>query len=150
MSQPTAQGLSVLVVDDDEDTTVLLGIVLGRQGWRTTFATNLAQAQSALAEGDFSALVTDLSLPGGSGLSLLSNGRPATLRAAVVMTGSTGEADRRESERRGFDAYVVKPFEAAELVALLVRLVGPLATALPRGSADLAQDLHPVRVEDAS
>jgi len=130
----------VLVVDDDEDTSVLLGIVLRRQGYKTTFVTNLAEAHGALATGDFAALVTDLSLPDGSGLSLLSNGRPATLRAAVVMTGSGGDADRRESEKRGFDAYVVKPFDAGTLASLLARLLGPR----------LAQDLHPSTAEDTS
>jgi DNA-binding response OmpR family regulator len=150
MSEPEAKPHRVLVVDDDDDTSVLLGIVLGRHGYVTTFVSDLPDARSALETGDFAALVTDLSLPGGSGLSLLSNDRPATLRAAVVMSGAGAAADRRESERRGFDAYLVKPFDAAELAVLLARLLGPEETSLPLTPAERAQDLQARKVEEES
>jgi DNA-binding response OmpR family regulator len=125
MSPSGAGRFNVLVVDDDEDTSDLLGVVLERRGFHTTRVMDLAQALTALSAGEFSALVTDLTLPDGSGLSLLSNGRPATLRAAVVMSGSAGDEPRRESAMRGFDAYLVKPFDAALLAGLLTKLLEP-------------------------
>jgi DNA-binding response OmpR family regulator len=132
MSLAPAPQVNVLVVDDDEDTSALLEVLLGRQGWAATFVTDLARAKGALETGAFSALVTDLSLPDGSGLSLLANGRPPTLRAAVVMTGWGGATERRESERTGFDAYVVKPFDAIQLIALLkTRLASTEQNLLP-------------------
>lgn len=141
MTPPAAPQINVLVVDDDEDTSDLLEVLLGRQGWRTTFASDLAQAKSALETGAFAALVTDLSLPDGSGLSLLSNGRPPTLRAAVVMTGWGGDQERRESERRGFDAFVVKPFDAVQLVSLLERRLAPEEATPCLASTEPAQNL---------
>ena len=134
MSAPAAP-VHVLVVDDDEDTSALLGSWLRRQGWAATFVHDLAQARVALGEGEISALVTDLSLPDGSGLSLLSNGRPPPLRAAIVMTGWSGDAERREAEQRGFDAYFVKPLDATQLVGRLRQLLEP-------SSADAAAEVR--------
>jgi DNA-binding response OmpR family regulator len=143
MSSPTPSRLNVLVVDDDEDTSALLGIVLGRQGYKTTFATGVKQAGRALDTGNFVALVTDLRLPDGSGLTLLSNGRRSMLRAAVVISGAGARSDRRESERYGFDAHLVKPLDAAELCALLSRLLR-----LPE--FDGVRELQRAEVEDES
>jgi DNA-binding response OmpR family regulator len=142
-----APRINVLVVDDDEDTSVLLGLLLGRQGWGTMFASDLEQARSALERADVSALVTDVSLPDGSGLSLLANRRPS-LRAAVVITGRAGEEERRESTRVGFDAYVMKPFDGPELVSLLEGLLAPTAETLSRRPIELAPKVLSPRAED--
>jgi DNA-binding response OmpR family regulator len=122
MTMGSTPPINLLVVDDDEDTSELLGLLIGRQGWGVTFASDLAQARTALATGDISALVTDVTLPDGSGLSLLANGRPRTLRAAVVISGARVEEDR-ELTRTGFDAYLMKPFDATALVGLLTGLL---------------------------
>ncbi len=118
----------ILVVEDDPDASALLEVVLRRRGWNATFVSDLEQAKAALETDAFCALITDLTLPDGSGLSLLSNGRPPTLRAAVVMTGWGGAA-RAESLKHGFDAYVVKPFDSTQFVHLVEKLLsGPKGT----------------------
>lgn len=143
-AKPVLQGdeqkpsLNVLVVDDDEDTSALLGLLLGRHGWGATFASDLKEARTALEKREIVALVTDVHLPDGSGLSLLATGRPANLRAAVVISGWGGEEERRESAQLGFDAYLVKPFDSGQLVGLLQNL---LAT-------ERAQNLPPTRAEE--
>lgn len=148
MKQGEAPPVNVLVVDDDEDTSALLGLLLGRHGWGATFAADLEEARSALGKSDISALVTDVHLPDGSGLSLLANGRPPTLRAAVVITGWGGEEERRESKRSGFDAYFVKPFDGVQLVRILQHLLEPEAGAAGTGlPTDLAQNLLSKRAE---
>ncbi len=147
MSPHAAPQLNVLVVDDDDDTSVLLGLRFRRHGWETTLVSDLAQARSALETGAFSALVTDLWLPDGSGLSLFSDGRPTTLRAAVVMTGWLGNGERREAERSGFDAYFVKPFDTAQLVVFLEARLAPKELMPPLASTELAQNLLSDRTE---
>jgi len=130
---------NVLVVDDDEDTAALLGVLLARHGWGAKFAADLKEARSALEKSDIAVLVTDVQLPDGSGLSLLASGRPASLRAAVVISGWGGEEERSESSRLGFDAYLVKPFDSGQLVGLLQNLLAP----------ERAQNLLPARTEEA-
>jgi DNA-binding response OmpR family regulator len=120
--------INVLVVDDDEDTSALLGLVCGRQGWRTLFASDLAGAIKALETAEIAALITDVNLPDGRGLSLLEN-RRASLRAAVVISGRGGAEELSESTRAGFDAYLVKPFDAVALVSLIKGLLAPPALA---------------------
>lgn len=129
--------LRVLVVDDDEDTSALLGAWLRREGWAAAFVRDLAQARVALERGEVSALVTDLRLPDGSGLSLLSNGRPPSLRAAIVLSGCSGDPERREAEQRGFDAYLVKPLDATHLVGRLRLLLEPRATSRPDAAGEV-------------
>ncbi len=113
----------VLVVDDDEDTGALLGLFLSHEGWDITLASGVLQARAALAKTNFSALVTDVNLPDGNGLTLLEAGRSPHLRAAVVLTGSRNETERQRSEDSGFDAYFVKPVDGGELVLAMTRLL---------------------------
>lgn len=120
----TAEGpKSVLIVDDDDDTGDLLGVFFERAGWGISLATDVEHARMALAAGKFSALVTDVNLPDGSGLSLLDGGRSPILRAAVVMTGSSDPHERHASEQAGFDGYYTKPVDGAELVSIITRLM---------------------------
>jgi two-component system response regulator GlrR len=128
---------TVLVVDDDEDTSTLLGIMFRRQGFRTVVAGDLAEARAALAKGNISGLVTDIRLPDGDGCALLSGGRPAHLRAALLMSGGHPGGDATKpgpalsSSLAGFDDYVTKPFDARVLVQRLSELLGPAATGAP-------------------
>jgi DNA-binding response OmpR family regulator len=122
--------LKVLVVDDDEDTSALLGLLFERQEWETTFAPDLEHARIALDNGDIDALITDVSLPDGSGLSLLPNPLCASLRAAIVVTGRNAKEDRRQSAQNGFHAYIVKPFDGLALVNLVAGLLAPSVTRL--------------------
>jgi DNA-binding response OmpR family regulator len=115
----------VLVVDDNGDTGELLSLLLEREGWETTHATSLAEAREALATGAFSALVTDVGLPDGNGLSLLAGGRSPGLRAALVTTGMNSAEERRRSREAAFDHYFVKPVDTRELIGTLKRLLGP-------------------------
>lgn len=118
---------TVLVVDDDEDTSMLLGLLFRRQGWITIMAGSLEQARVALATHEVTALLTDVRLPDGSGATLLARGRPAHLRAALLMSGNgIGEQDGRIAcARDGFDDYVCKPFDAGALVARVATLLTP-------------------------
>jgi len=121
---------TVLVVDDDEDTSMLLGMLFRRQGWPTVLAGNLEQARVALATHDVAALLTDVRLPDGDGSTLLAQGRPAGLRAALLMTGNDmgGAAGRLACTRAGFDDYVRKPFDARALVSRITTSMGPAST----------------------
>jgi len=120
---------TVLVVDDDEDTSMLLGLLFRRQGWVTLVAGTLEQAQIALATHEVTALLTDVRLPDGNGATLLARGRPAHLRAALLMSGNGAGAGARRlaCARDGFDDYVCKPFDAGTLVARVATLTAPAA-----------------------
>ncbi|WP_437675618.1 response regulator [Sorangium sp. So ce131] len=113
----------VLVVDDDDDTASLLGMALRRRGFRVSAAPSCAAARAALAERTVDALVTDVSLPDGSGIELAAS-LETKPRAIIVVSGFGGDDDREKSRAAGAHAHLVKPVDVARLVSTLNGLLG--------------------------
>ncbi|WP_437570226.1 response regulator [Sorangium sp. So ce542] len=113
----------VLVLDDDDDTAALLGMALRRRGFRVAVARSCEEGRAALAERPIDALVTDVSLPDGSGLELVASleNKP---RALVVVSGFGGDDDREKSRAAGAHVHLVKPVDVARLVSTLNELLG--------------------------
>ena len=74
--------ISILLVDDHADTNRSLMLLLTRRGYRVQSAVNIAEAMQRAGEEAFDVLLSDMSLPDGSGLDLLArlHAHPATLR----------------------------------------------------------------------
>jgi DNA-binding response OmpR family regulator len=111
-----------LVLDDDEDAAELVGMVLRRRGYRVLVASTCAEARARFAEGDIDAMVTDVSLPDGSGHALIASLTPKP-RAVVVVSGFGNDEDREKSLAAGADFHLVKPVNAAALAAKLQELL---------------------------
>ena len=145
MAQPHA-----LIVDDEPDICELLAITLGRMGIATTVAATLAAARAALAANSFDLCLTDMRLPDGSGLDLVSliQQRYAALPVAVITAHGSMEAAIQALKAGAFD-FVNKPVDLhnlRKLVAQAVTLAGP---APPRalvapliGRSHLIEKLH--------
>ncbi|WP_438017096.1 response regulator [Sorangium sp. So ce315] len=113
----------VLVLDDDDDTAALLGMALRRRGFRVVVARSCEEGRARLADSAVDALVTDVSLPDGSGIELVASieDRP---RAVIVVSGFGGDDDREKSRAAGAHAHLVKPVDVARLVSTLNELLG--------------------------
>lgn len=115
--------MNILVVDDDEDSTVLLTLALEREGWRVDTAGTLFDARRAISANPYDVIVTDLNLPDGSGRLLMSTEmRPTALSAAILVTGANDELRRTQNQADGFDRCLSKPIDANEMVATIRRL----------------------------
>ena len=118
-------GRSVLVVDDNEDTRHLLRTMLEAHGARVMTANSVDEARAALAREIPDVLVTDLAMPGEDGFSLLDycrhhdDARLQTLPIMALTAYGTQQAQDRVLAA-GFDAYLAKPVDPAE-VGRLVR-----------------------------
>ncbi|MGK3988587.1 response regulator [Sorangium sp. So ce136] len=108
----------VLVLDDDDDTSTLLGMALRRRGFRVVVARSCEEGRARLAENPIDALVTDVSLPDGSGIELVAS-LAAKPRATIVVSGFGGDDDREKSRMAGAHAHLVKPVDVARLVSTL-------------------------------
>jgi CheY-like chemotaxis protein len=124
--------LRILVVDDDRDTVLTLSAILEAQGHVVHSVQTGAEALKAVGFFRPDAVVLDISVPGISGYGVAQAVRHSfTEIRRPLMIAISGmwkeQADQRIARQVGFDHYLVKPCDPAELLRLL---------ALPRpGSA---------------
>ena len=114
----------ILIVDDDAPMRSFLCTVLGEVGYATVEARNGKEGLEFLSESDFDLVITDLRMPGLSGLDLLREGRKARPEARwVVLTayGSIGNAV--EAMRAGASDYLTKPLRDPHELRHVVRRV---------------------------
>ena len=65
----------VLVIDDEQDLRELLSITLSGMGIKATALETIAEAKRALADQQFDLCLTDMRLPDGNGIDLISYGQ---------------------------------------------------------------------------
>jgi DNA-binding response OmpR family regulator len=114
----------ILLVDDDEDATELLRVLLARRGFDVSSARSVATALAAAEPASTDVLVIDLGLPDGSGHDLLRRLRRARRVPAVALSGSGRATDLAAARDAGFDEYLTKPVAIDVLAAALRRLSG--------------------------
>ena len=120
---PPMDGVRVLLVEDHEDTAESLARLLHHRGYVVTIAKTLGQALEKCAE-PFDVLLSDLSLPDGSGHELmrrLSSSRPDP-PPAIALSGRGSENDVQASLQAGFRSHLVKPVHFHNLVEEIERV----------------------------
>ncbi|MDF3065259.1 MAG: multi-sensor hybrid histidine kinase [Polyangiaceae bacterium] len=123
------RGLSVLLVDDDEDGREVTALLLRQHGAEVDTANSARQALAALDRSLPDVLLSDIGMPEEDGLSLLRKVRLRTSAGggsvpAVAITAYARSEDRAQSLLAGFDAYVTKPVEPTDLVEAIAKVTG--------------------------
>jgi DNA-binding NtrC family response regulator len=136
----------LLLVDDDEAACRLLAEVLERDAYEVVTALSVDQAMRALAgTPPFDAVLTDLRMPGRSGLDLVRLARDREPDAVVIVLTAFGDAAAAgEAIRAGAFDFVSKPYDIGALRQTLARALerrrlAPAArdgTASPDGTVD--------------
>jgi len=103
----------VLVVEDDEDSALLLAETLGDHGYTVEVAHDGASALAKAADFKPEVAVMDVGLPDMDGYQLAERMRSLTelspsLRL-IALTGYGGDEERKRSRAAGFDVHLVKP-----------------------------------------
>ena len=121
MEGPTPR---ILVVDDDKAVRAALGVNLRKAGYEVTLCRSAQEALAALEERAFDLMLTDVAMPGMSGLDLLDKLRAKwpTVRV-VVMTGYGSVPDAVATMKAGADDYIIKPISREELLVIVERAV---------------------------
>ncbi|MFT3718109.1 sigma-54-dependent transcriptional regulator [Pseudorhodoferax sp.] len=121
---PNASPAAILVVDDEPDLRTLYELTLLREGYRVETAGTLAEAEAALQDRRFAAVITDMRLPDGLGLSLLQRlrGQQRPERCVIITAyGSAGNAV--EALKAGAFDYLTKPVDLKQLRAVVASAV---------------------------
>ncbi|HEV8195258.1 MAG TPA: sigma-54 dependent transcriptional regulator [Gemmatimonadales bacterium] len=113
----------LLVVDDDEEALRLLAEVLEREGYTVVRALTVEQALRALdGATPFDAVLTDLRMPGASGLDLLREVRSRDPRSLVFVLTAFGDANAAgEAIRAGAYDFISKPYDLPTLRAAITQ-----------------------------
>jgi DNA-binding response OmpR family regulator len=112
--------MRLLIVEDNEELAELLAKGLRTAGYEADVLSTVEDALAVLSTTFYAALILDLGLPDGDGLSLLRELRQRDNPIPVlVLTARGGLHDRVHGLRSGADDYLVKPFALEELIARL-------------------------------
>ncbi|AKT38070.1 hybrid sensor histidine kinase/response regulator [Chondromyces crocatus] len=128
-SEPTLQGLHILVVDDEPDARELVGAVLERKGATVTTAATVTDALATIERIKPDVILSDLGMPGEDGYSLIRRLRARSPERggripAAALTAYASAQDRTRALLAGFQSHVPKPIEASELAAVIANLAG--------------------------
>lgn len=143
---PTGNGSAphVLLVDDDDGVRRVFGRVLSRAGFQISEAADGATALTMLARQSFDVVLSDIAMPGLTGMQLLQAVRERGHPVQVVLaTGNPTLETAMRAGALGVVHYLTKPVEHTVLVevirkaAELQQLLPPVP--LPRSSADPGQ-----------
>jgi two-component system response regulator PilR (NtrC family) len=113
---------SILVVDDEPGLREMLSILFRREKYDVTASSGFNAAADAVrnAPSPYGVVLTDLMMPDGSGLDLLSLAKTRSPQTEViVMTAHGGVDSAIEAMKRGAYDFVTKPFATSELRALV-------------------------------
>ncbi|KGG88673.1 nitrogen regulation protein NR(I) [Comamonas thiooxydans] len=122
----------IWIVDDDPSIRFVLEKALGREGWPIRSFTQPRDVLKALADVDNSdperqapqVLVSDIRMPGGSGLELLEQVRAQQPGLPMIIMTAYSDLDSAVSAfQRGAFEYLPKPFDVPKAVELIRRAV---------------------------
>jgi len=117
---------TVLMIEDDAEGARLMKLTLGPRGYWVLVASDGLQGLEMAHANPPDLILLDLLLPGMDGLEILSRLRtdPRTADVPVVVISSRDRpTDQHTAAEIGADAYLVKPYGLAELLALLRSLL---------------------------
>ena len=120
-------GVTVLLVDDEEDAREALRLILQQNGMVVTTAASAREAFELVERLQPDILLSDIAMPGEDGLSLIRRVRllppgGGGLIPAAALSAYAGAADRRSALLAGFQHHVAKPVDPARLLAVIATL----------------------------
>ncbi len=120
--------ITILVVEDDVPTRMLLHLLLGRAGYKTRQAGNGAEFIAAISQKPLpDLLILDIHLPDVNGMKILTKIRahPRLAHLPVILfTAHAGVAELAQGVALGADGFLSKPAKAPTVIAAVETVLG--------------------------
>ncbi len=117
MSSPAGPRAHILVVDDEKHQRESLQMILEDEGYRVSVAADGREALARAAEGRPEVVLTDLKMPGLSGMDVVRTLQDGALPPKIILVTAHGSVERaREAHKLGAFDYMSKPVVADELL----------------------------------
>ena len=106
----------VLIVDDEKGMRDFLSIMLRKEGYSVSTAESVEAASVRVGRGEADLILTDISMPGRSGMELLRHARSTSPDTPVIMiTAYASTESAVEALKLGACDYITKPFDVEEM-----------------------------------
>ncbi len=106
----------VLIVDDEKGMRDFLSIMLRKEGYAVSQAESADKAAELIARGEIDLVVSDIAMPGQSGLEVLRQAKVSNPDTPVIMiTAYASTESAVEALKLGAYDYIIKPFDVDEL-----------------------------------
>jgi len=121
-------GLTILLVDDEDDAREALRRILQQNGIVVTTAASAREAYELVERLQPDILLSDIAMPGEDGLSLIRRVRMLPLDRggqvpAIALSAYAGAEDRRKALLSGFQLHIPKPVDPAHLLAAIAAMI---------------------------
>ncbi|UCB51647.1 MAG: response regulator [Candidatus Zixiibacteriota bacterium] len=137
-------GLSILVVDDEQEVGSVLNELLSDEGHQVRVADDGSKAISLLEKHAFDVVITDLGMRGLTGWDVASAAKKTNPKLPVIMlTGWVDSVLGSEAERRTVDMVLSKPTKRDELMKAITQVVSQKAVAPEKGSVERGAVITP-------
>jgi len=134
----------VLVVDEEEGMTHVLGLALGFEGWSVSTVGLGETVAQAVDEFEPHVILLDITLPDISGVEVARGLRDRGVTTPIIfLTGRDSIDDRLAAYAAGGDDYLTKPFgleEVVERITAVLRRSGQLPSSIVAGDLVLDTD----------
>ena len=118
--------LRILVIDDDEEMTLLMKDVLQVQSYEVEIAHNGLEAVQKSKQERFDLILLDIRMPFFSGFWFCDAFKmmPSTKNIPVIMVTALREAENMEKAYQvGASAYLIKPFRSEQLLDMVEKIL---------------------------
>ncbi len=107
---------TILIVDDEKNYLVVLEALLGPEGYEIMTTDNAADALRLIRDSDLDLVITDMKMPGMSGMELLEESKKIRPELPVIMMTAYGtiELAVEAMKKQAYD-YITKPFQNEQL-----------------------------------
>lgn len=116
-------GKHILIIDDDEDLSLIISDMLESYGYQTTCAKTGEEAFGLLTDHIYHVILLDINLPNTTGFELCQELRRTSTVPVIFASARTSETDRITGFEIGGDDYLMKPYSMKELLARVNALI---------------------------
>lgn len=116
----------ILTVDDSASVRQMVSFTLRKAGYEVTEATDGQDALGKIAKVKFDLVITDLNMPNVDGIQLIAAVRKMAgcSFVPILMLTTESQAEKKDAGRKvGATGWIVKPFKADQLIAVVQKLV---------------------------
>ena len=119
---------TILIVDDSASVRQVVGIALRGAGYEVIEGCDGRDALTKLDGRKVNLIISDINMPNMDGISFIKEAKklPAYRFTPIVMlTTESQESKKREGQEAGAKAWVVKPFQPPQMLAVVSKLIAP-------------------------